>query len=220
MSRNSNDFREPADYSDATIARDKVICVTNSVTGDKKQQQGDERQPAAAVVDEARAQQLAKTHHRRQCYRVTVIVLLVIIFVTLAGSIATTVVVFHDCNTFHKPDSDSSGLDVLATCLLYIMVIIEMVFSAVMAITLAVYACRCPQKVLLIAPYGRGRFVCLCISVFLMALFAVYTFAVPIIGRTTKLNPTEPAAFCVIPAFRVLAYLIIFSVLIANRMQR
>lgn len=224
MSANSNATREPAEYASSTseIAYGRVVSDANGVVKD-----GNGATPQTvivAVVDPASAERdeaaRQKRYRRREQYRIATLVLLTITLASALATFAIAVVVFCDCSTFRVSESDSPGLDVLGTFMLYIFVIIESILSIVAMITLIVHACRCPERVLLRAPFDQGKFSCLLTSLVVLLLFAGYSFAAPIIMKTSQLNPPEPVEFCIAPAARIVLYAGIIGVLSANRCLR
>lgn len=84
----------------------------------------------------------------------------------------------------------------------------------------AMLACFCllmkrPYKVLIRSPQN-GSFICLCFSVFLLFLFAVYSAVMQILCEAWEPDYVPPAALCVIPCVRAAVLLSFFSILLAN----
>lgn len=72
-----------------------------------------------------------------------------------------------------------------------------------------------PYKVLIRNP-KNGSFACLCVSVFLLFLCAVYTIVAHIICALTDKGNVPSAGLCVFPCVRAVALVSFFAVLVAN----
>lgn len=85
---------------------------------------------------------------------------------------------------------------------------------------IAMLTCFCllmkrPYKVLIRSPQ-HGSFVCLCFTIFLLGLFALYSVSMQIVCALWAAEHVPSPALCVIPAVRACAIFAFFGILLVN----
>lgn len=147
-------------------------------------------------------------HPLRAKYWIASLVLTALTLLLAIGSIVTAAVVFHRIDGAH-----GEAVAYVLQLVLYIVTMVEASLTLIAMIPLIVLLAVRPRAVL-IRDKNNGNFVCLCASVFILFLFAVYSFCVPIICKDDE--PKLSAAICIIPGVRFIALISFFAVLVAN----
>lgn len=147
-------------------------------------------------------------HPLRAKYWIASLVLTAITLLMAIGSLVTAAVVFKKID-----DAQGEPLSHILSLVLYMVTMVESCLTFIAMIPIIVLLAVRPRRVL-IRDKQNGSFICLCASIFILFLFAVYSFCVPIICKDD--TPKVSAAVCVVPGVRFIALISFFAVLVAN----
>lgn len=153
------------------------------------------------------------TPHRG--FMITSLVLSGITGVLALGSISIAAVTLSRCSN-HQSTEEGESLGVVLALLCHSFVMAESCLCFIATLTCFALLLRKPHRVLTREP-NNGSFICLCVSIFLLFLFSIYSIIFQALSRDFfNHSLVPPTGVCAVHCARAIGLVSFFAVLVAN----